>query len=465
MFDKQIYIQRRNDLAKAMQHGLILLIGNQEVGINYKGNPYPFRQDSSVLYYSGIERQDIGLIVDIGNSKSFLIGNEATIDDLVWTGPIPTLRELADRAGIDDVLDYSSAIRIIESNQNKGTPIHYLPIYRGDHAFEISKLTGTDIRRVKDEYSKELCLSVVHQREIKSKIEIEELEAAINTSGLMHRTMMQIAKAGMKESTLMAAVRSICLSKDVDIPYNIILSKDGQTLHNVTYKNILQHGQLVLGDFGAESTRRYAGDITRTIPVSKNFSPLQADIYSIVLNALNSSIAGLKNGVKYIDTHLAAARIITEGMKSLGFLKGDPEEIIAQGAHAIFYPHGLGHPLGLDVHDCEGIGEEYTGYEGGMERSNQFGLKSLRLAKELKTGMTITVEPGIYFVPELISLWKSEKKFESFIDYSKIETALPFGGIRIEDNVLILDHGAQILGKPIPKLIKEVEALRAEAYQ
>ncbi|MBP6795266.1 MAG: Xaa-Pro dipeptidase, partial [Saprospiraceae bacterium] len=295
--------------------------------------------------------------------------------------------------------------------------------------------------------------------------ELDQLVEAINISSDMHLTMMKNAKAGMTESEVMAKVRSVCLEKNVDISYTIILSVNGQTLHNHSYHNTLKSGQLLLGDFGSESSMHYAGDITRTIPVDKSFTSFQKEIYSIVLNTLETCIAKVKAGIKYKDVHLQAAKTITEGMKSLGFLQGNTEEIIAEGAHALFFPHGLGHPLGLDVHDMEGIGENYTGYEEGLVRSTQFGLKSLRLAKTLREGMVITVEPGIYFIPELISVWKSENKFKEFINYAAIEKMLPFGGIRIEDNVYVQQDRGLILGNPIPKSINEVEQIREIAYK
>lgn len=464
-FSPSTYATRRSDLAKAIGSGLILFPSNEEVGINYKDNTYPFRQDSSFLYYSGIDRGGLCLILDAASGECVLMGDELTTDDVIWTGPLPSLHELAQRAGIHKVISISAGLAQIQSAKDKNYKIHYLPIYRGDHAFRLSTILNLPPDQIAVNASTDLCAAVVHQRECKTTEEIDQLVEAINISGEMHLTMMKEAKAGMTESEVMAKVRSVCLEKNVDIPYTIILSVNGQTLHNHSYHNTLKSGQLLLGDFGSESYMHYAGDITRTIPVDKSFTSFQKEIYSIVLNTLETCISKIKAGIKYKDVHLQAAKTITEGMKSLGFLKGNTEEIIAEGAHALFFPHGLGHPLGLDVHDMEGIGENYTGYEEGLVRSTQFGLKSLRLAKTLREGMVITVEPGIYFIPELISAWKSENKFNDFINYAAIEKMVPFGGIRIEDNVYVhKDHGL-ILGNPIPKSIKEVEQIRELAYK
>ena len=463
-FSQETYHTRRTSLAKSIGSGLILFPSNEEVGINYKDNTYPFRQDSSFLYYCGIDRGGLCLIINAETGESLLMGDELTTEDIVWTGAMPSLGKLGELAGIDRVINTSLGIEFIQSIKQKNKPIHYLPIYRGDHAFRLAAILNLLPDQIATGASAELCAAVVQQRERKSTEEINQLVQAIDLSGDMHTTMMKSAKAGMTESQIMAKIRSVCLEKNVDISYSIILTINGQTLHNHSYHNTLHSGQLLLGDFGAESRMHYAGDITRTIPVNKSFTTFQKEIYSIVLNTLETSIGKVKAGVKYLDVHLHAAKTITDGMKALGFLTGNTDEIIAEGAHALFFPHGLGHPLGMDVHDMEGIGENYTGYGEGLIRSKQFGLKSLRLAKTLQEGMVITVEPGIYFIPELISVWKAENKFKEFINYSAIEKMLPFGGIRLEDDVHVLNDHAQILGKPIPKSVQEVEQLRELAY-
>jgi len=459
-FDTSIYQSRRQHLLSQVNDGLILLPSNEEAGMNYLDNTYPFRQDSSFLFFCGIDRPGLLLLMDGATGETILVGEESSLDDIVWTGPVDSLKALAALAGIERVISWEEAKKWFS---NVGT-IHYLPVYRGDQAIRLSKLIGIPVDSIYSGPSEKLIQAVVSLREIKSAEEIDQLTEAINITGNMHLTMMKNAKSGMTEAEVMAAVRAACLREDVDIAYPIILSVNGQTLHNHAYHNILQPGQLLLGDFGAESTMHYAGDITRTIPVSPQFSPLQKDIYSLVLQTVKAATLSIKSGIKYLDIHLAAATNIASGMKDLGFLKGDVSSIVEQGVHALFFPHGLGHALGLDVHDMENLGERFTGYTPGIERSSQFGLKSLRLAKALKTGMVLTVEPGIYFIPELIAIWKEENKFTDYINYTKIEAVLPFGGIRIEDNILVGPEGATILGDPIPKEIEEIENLRRHAY-
>ena len=463
-FNSSIYQARRAELANLIGDGLILFVANEESGINYRDNTYPFRQDSNVLYYSGIDRAGISILIDAKEGQSYLMGDEASMDDVVWTGPVPSLQELAMWSGIENIITQAQGENLIKKTVTKGLRVHYLPVYRGDHSFKLGSLLGKTPESIASDYSIPLAKAVVQQREIKSNVEITQLEQAIEVSGQMHRIMMTKTKAGMQESEVMAAVRSHCLAANLDIPYSIILSVDGQTLHNHSYHNVMKPGQLLLGDFGSDSHMHYAGDITRTIPVAATFSSFQKDIYNIVLDTLNKAIQAVKAGTKYLDIHLAAAKNIAQSMTQLGFLSGDPDDLVALGAHALFFPHGLGHALGLDVHDMESIGEEYTGYTPDMTRSNQFGLRSLRLAKSLRSGMVLTVEPGIYFIPELISQWKAQGKFKDHIQYDKIERMLPFGGIRIEDNVLVEDQGSKILGPPIPKEIKDVEELRQQAY-
>jgi Xaa-Pro aminopeptidase len=230
-------------------------------------------------------------------------------------------------------------------------------------------------------------------------------------------------------------------------------------LHNHYHGNILQEGQLVLGDFGAQNGMCYAGDITRTCPVSPTFTEVQKSIYEIVLKAEVDSIKACKAGVKYKDIHLDAAKIIASGLKEMGLMKGNVEEAVAQGAHALFFPHGLGHHIGLDVHDMEDLGEQHIGYDAETQRSDQFGTKYLRLGKRLETGNVITVEPGIYFIPELIDKWKGDGMHTDYINYDALNAFRDFGGIRIEDNILINETNSTILGDPIPKTVTEIESL------
>jgi len=463
-FEPSLYHTRRNKLAQALQDGLIVFPSNEAAGMNYRDNTYPYRQDSSFLYFCGIDRPGLFLFIDSQSGESILAGDESTMDDVVWTGPVESLHELSEHAGLDRVITLAEAKNWISNLIERNIRIHYLPVYRGDQAFRLAALLDTGAEAISGNASIPLIEAVVSLREIKEEPEIKELSDAINISRQMHITMMKSACAGMTEAEVMARVRAECLKHDLDIAYPIILTVNGQTLHNHAYHNILEHGQLLLGDFGSESSMHYAGDITRTIPVSRHFTPLQKDIYSLVLQTLSSSTAAIREGIRYLDVHLQAARIIAGGLKDLGFLNGNPDDLVAEGVHALFFPHGLGHALGLDVHDMENLGEKYTGYESGLERSTQFGLRSLRMAKTLKAGMVLTVEPGIYFIPELVALWKKNHSYPGLVNYDRIERNLPFGGIRIEDNVLVTPDRAQVLGDPIPKEIADIEQYRELAY-
>lgn len=463
-FDRSVYHTRRNRLAHALKDGLIVFPSNEEAGMNYRDNTYPYRQDSSFLYFCGIDRPGLFLFIDSQSGESILAGDESTMDDVVWTGPLESLHNLAGHAGIDRVITLAEAKNWVSNLTERNIHLHYLPVYRGDQAFRLAELLNTAGEAIFQQASIPLIEAVVSLREIKEEPEIKELTDAINISRQMHITMMKTACAGMTEAEVMARVRAESLKHDVDVSYPIILTVNGQTLHNHAHHNILEHGQLLLGDFGSESSMHYAGDITRTIPVSRHFTPLHKDIYSLVLQTLQASTAAIRAGIRYFDIHLQAAKIIAGGLKDLGFLNGNTDDLVAEGVHALFFPHGLGHALGLDVHDMENLGEKYTGYEAGLERSTQFGLRSLRLAKTLKTGMVLTVEPGIYFIPELVSLWKKNHSHPGFIHYDRIERNLPFGGIRIEDNVLVQADRALVLGEPIPKEIIDIEQYRELAY-
>lgn len=458
LFDTAIYVNRRRQLATAIGDGLILLPGNVECAFNYLGNPYPFRQDSSFLYYGGLDLPGLALVIDAASGESILYGRESTMEDTVWIGPQPSLASLAEAVGINRVLPPDQL-----PTKLKGAKVHYLPSTRGDNTLRLAEWLNRPPADVQKSVSEALILAVVGQRSIKSIEEIEEMVWAVSLSGRMHVAVMREAEEGMLESELSSIVRGMCEAEQVTPAYGIILSTDGQTLHNHYHGNELQSGQLVLGDFGSESLMHYAGDITRTFPVDRFFTEQQRDIYSIVLEAEEKAIQACKPGVRYRDIHLLAARIIASGLKEVGLMQGDVDEAVAAGAHALFFPHGLGHMIGLDVHDMEGLGENYVGYAGELARSDQFGLAYLRLARTLQPGFVLTVEPGIYFIPELIEQWQKEGLHKQFINYKALEGYRDFGGIRIEDNVLIdADHGRVILGEPIPKTIAEIEALRYE---
>lgn len=455
MFPASTYETRRRDLARQVGDGQILILGNSEAPMNYRANTYPFRQDSSFLYYTGLDTPGLSILVDAASGRSTLFGHELTVEDIVWVGMQPTLQEMAARSGIHEVKQPDILAGLVK----KGN-VHYLPPYRGDNVLKLCTLLGVDPAAVRQGASPSFVTAVVGQRAVKSPEEIEQMIWAVNLSGRMHVAVMREAEEGLLESDLSGIVTGMCEAEQVMPAYGIILSTNGQTLHNHHHGSELASGRLVLGDFGAESPMHYAGDITRTFPVDRHFTPMQRAIYDLVLDAEMSAIRACRPGVLYRDVHLQACRLIAEGLRAIGLMKGDPGEAVAAGAHALFFPHGLGHMIGLDVHDMEDLGEQHVGYAGELERSQQFGLAYLRMARQLQPGFVVTVEPGIYFIPELIDQWKKERKHEAFINYHELEQYLDFGGIRIEDNVLITPDGHAILGDPIPKTAAEVEALR-----
>ncbi|MFK7774950.1 MAG: aminopeptidase P family protein [Saprospiraceae bacterium] len=460
MFAKETYTQRRNTLKEKVGSGLILLMGNDYSPMNYEDNIYHFRQDSTFLYYLGIDVAHVAAIIDVDENKTILFGKDLSVEYIVWMGVQPTMRELADKSGVEECQNYNNISTFLKDAKSKGREIHFLPPYRAENMLKMEEWLDTRVKDLKNNTSKKLIQSVVEQRSIKSAEEIVQMEHAVAITKEMHVAAMRAAKKGRKEYDLAGIAHGIAKGCGGDLAYPIIMTVNGQTLHNHYHGNTLKNGQLVLGDFGAENGMHYAGDITRTFPVAKTFTQKQKEIYQIVLDAEEAAIQALKPNASYKTIHLQAAKDMAEGLKSLGLMKGNIEEAVTEGAHALFFPHGLGHMIGLDVHDMEDLGENLVGYGEGVERSTQFGLKSLRLGKELEEGNVLTVEPGIYFIPELIDQWKAENKFTDFLNYDKINTYRDFGGVRIEDNCLVTKDGHQVLGPRIPKTIEEVEAER-----
>ncbi len=456
MFSVQTYTERRNALKKAVGSGLILIMGNEEAPMNYHDNTYRFRQDSNFLYFLGISHAGLAAIIDVDSGEEIIFGHEFTMDDIIWVGPQPTLAEQARMVGVYRTEEPSK----LSERLKKASKVHFTPPYRFDNMIRMSEWLGIPTAQLKEKASVELIKGIVAIRSIKTEEEIVQMEDAVNITREMHITAMQLTAAGKKEYEIAAAIHAKAREGGGDLAYPIIFSVNGQTLHNHYHGNTMTEGRLVINDSGAENTMFYAGDITRTIPVSKRFTEKQKEIYNLVLKMETESIAALRPTIQYREIHLSANRIMLEGMKDLGFLNGDVDEMLAEGVQGLFMPHGLGHQIGLDVHDMEDLGEKYVGYREGLERSTQLGLKSLRLAKELEAGFVLTVEPGIYFIPELIDKWKSENKFTNFVNYSKLDAYRDFGGVRIEDNCLVTETGSKTLGNPIPKTVEEVEALR-----
>ena len=427
--------------------------------MNYTDNTYHFRQDSSFLYFFGLDQPHLATIIDIDNNQEIIFGNELTLDDIIWTGPQISIAELAHQVGIDKTEPYDHIEKYLK--KSKAQKIHYLPPYRAVNKIKLSQWLDIPVNSIAQKVSTDLIKGVIHLRSKKSEAELEEMEKAVNTTAQMHLTAMYMAKEGLRESDLAGMVQGVAVGAGGNLSYPVILTVNGQTLHNHHHYNALKKGQLILGDFGAETAMHYAGDITRTFPVDLKFTKKQKDIYNIVLEAELIAIEALKPGIPYRDIHLMAAKVITEGLKSLGLMKGDTDAAVAEGAHALFFPHGLGHMIGLDVHDMEDLGEDLVGYTDTLKRSKQFGLRSLRLGRELEEGFVLTVEPGIYFIPELIDRWRSENKFKDFLNYNKIEAYKGFSGVRIEDNCVITTDGYEVLGNPIAKTIEEVEYVRS----
>jgi Xaa-Pro aminopeptidase len=457
MFETKTYIQRRERLKRQIPWGLILFLGNGESPMNYEANIYPFRQDSSFLYFFGIDTPGLAVLIDVEENNETLFGHDPEIDDILWTGPQPSLAEHAAAAGIGRTAPSGDLADTIRTALAKGKRLHYLPPYRPDNLLKIASCTGSEPANAADKASLELIRAVAAQRTVKSGKEVDQIEIALGITRDMHALALKEACPGKTEQEVAGAIEGLTLTRASRPTFPIILTVHGETLHNLHRKNRLEPDRLVICDTGAESPLHYASDVTRTFPVSGRFSPQQKDIYQVVLDAQSAAIGAIGPGVPFLDVHLLAARTIAGGLKALGLMRGDPDEAVAAGAHALFFPHGLGHLLGLDVHDMEDLGEDRVGYSGTIKRSDQFGLSNLRLAKELPPGCVVTVEPGVYFIPQLIDLWQKEAKHAQYIDYDAVDLFRSFGGVRIEDDVLVTSDGNRLLGEQIPVSIADVE--------
>jgi Xaa-Pro aminopeptidase len=460
MFNKEIYIERRLALRKKIRSGLILILGNTESPMNYPKNTYRFRQDSNFLYFFGIDHANMVGVIDIEDGKDCLYGNDFDLDDVIWMGPQPTINELGQKVGVLCTHPLKELASTLHRAIKNGRKIHFLPQYRAENILSMEKLLGINSLHIAKYPSTELIKAVVSLRAIKQPEEIVELDKAADVGYLMHTAAMRLAKSGASEQSLVGAVEGAAIGNGYMTSFPVILSQNGETLHNHDHSQILTKGKLLLTDAGAEIASHYASDFTRTYPVDGQFSQIQRDIYTVVLNAINKSIELCKPGITYQSVHLEACKVIASGLSELGLMKGDVNEAVANGAHAMFFPHGLGHMLGLDVHDMEDLGENFVGYDDEVSRIDQFGTAFLRMGRRLQNGFALTVEPGIYFIPALIEKWKSEKINSSFINYDKALSLVGFGGIRLEDDILITENGCRLLGsKRIPITINEIEAI------
>lgn len=459
MFDAKVYSSRREKLKRTVGSGFILLPGNEESPMNYTDNQFPFRQDSSFLYYFGIDAPGFAAAIDIDENKEYVFGNDFTIDDIVWMGPQPTVAKRAKSVGVNNTATFLQMESIIKRVISQGRLVHYLPQYRSFNVLKIEHLLGIHPKRMKEYSSLKLIKAVANQRAIKTQLELKEIEKAIATAYDMQTTAMLLAKPGINERAIAGVMEGIAVSAGGRLSFPTIFSINGQTLHNHYQGNTMRAGDIIVNDSGAETALHYASDITRTFPVSGKFTSIQKDIYQTVLDMQLLAIKSIKPGTKYKSVHLRTAKVLVERFKDFGFMKGNVDDAVSNGAHALFFPHGLGHQMGLDVHDMENLGEANTGYDEKNKRSGQFGLAYLRFGKEMEPGLVLTVEPGAYFIPELIDKWRNEKKFTEYINYDKVLKNKNFGGIRIEDDIVVTNNGCKVLGKPIPKTIKEVEEL------
>jgi Xaa-Pro aminopeptidase len=458
MFEAKTFVERRRSLKERLGGGLLLLLGNDQAPMNFPDNHYPFRQDSSFLYYFGLDAPGLAAVIDVDSGEETVFGYEPTVAEIVWTGPVPSLAKECAHVGISSHAEPEHLAGVLSEAREQGRKIHFLPQYRAWNRLKLERMIGVPCLDPDPHVSRELMEAVIDQRLQKSEEELAEIELAIDISYDMHTLAMHLAHPGMVEREVAGAVEGVALSRGSIVSFPVIFSVRGEVLHNHTYENVMKEGDLAVHDSGATSPLGYASDITRTMPVSGKFTERQADVYRIVLDAQLAAIAAMRPGISFRDVHLLSCREIAKGLNGLGFMKGDVDEAVAAGAHAICMPHGLGHMMGLDVHDMEGIDENLVGYGTEFERSEQFGLGYLRVARALEPGFVLTVEPGIYFIPELIDQWRAEGRHAAFIDYDRLEEYKGFGGIRIEDDVVVTEDGHRVLGRPIPKTAEEVEA-------
>jgi len=460
MFSKETYVRRREVLRNQLETGLVVLLGNSESPMNYADNCYPFRQDSTFLYYFGLSQPDLAAVIDLDKGSSTIFGDELTIDHIVWMGDLPTVSERAAAVGIANTRPFSAISETVQTASKLGRTVHFLPPYRADTNGKLAEMLELPVHVVAEGASLDLIQAVIRQRAVKSIEEIIEIERAVDTSVDMHTSAIRLARPGMLESEIAAEVERVAVAAGGRAAFPVIATVHGETLHNHFHGNTLTEGDLFLLDAGAETATGYAGDLSSTFPVSARFSDRQRTIYELQLASYEAAVATLAPGVANRNVHFAAARVIADGMKDLGLMKGNMDDALAAGAHAMFFPCGVGHMMGLDVHDMENLGEVHVGW-AGQPKSTQFGLKSLRLGRELEPGFVITIEPGIYFIPQLMDLWKSNNHCSEFLDFDQLDRWRGFGGIRNEEDYLITNDGARRLGKAKPLSVDELEALRS----
>ena len=463
LFDKQTYVQRRRVLRERIGSGLILLFGNNDSPVNYPANGYKFRQDSSFLYYFGQHREGLVGVLDADEGKEWLIGNDIDIEDIVWFGQVDSVADMARQSGVEQSAPMKELATMVDKARKQGRRVHFLPPYRHDLMIQLMDLTGIHPSKQREQASVELIKAVVDQRAVKSAGEIEEIERACAIGYEMHTTAMRMCRPGVTEQEIAGRISGIASSKGCIVSFPSILSMHGEIMHGYPSPRPLEAGRLMLCDCGAETNENYCSDNTRTTPISGRFTQRQREIYQIVIEGHDHALSLAKPGVKWWDVHFGVARLITERLKELGLMKGDVDEAVAAGAHAMFFPHGLGHMMGMDVHDMEGLGQTYVGFDDEVRPNlEQFGTNCLRCGRRLQEGWVMTDEPGIYFIPALIDEWKASGHCAEFLNFDKIETYKDFGGIRLEDDILITPDGCRYLGeKRIPLYPDEIESFIA----
>lgn len=455
MFPTKIYRDRRERLAKPLQ-GLGIFPANPPSPMNYAHNTLPYVQDACFAYFFGIPEADLVGAVDFDSGESFLFGDDPTLDALIWLGSSTPMREWAERSGINHVRPLSALGGWI-AEQRHDRDVHFTPPYRGSVTIDLAEWLDLPVRAIAGRASIPLIRAIIAQREIKAPEEIAEMEAALAVTAKMHAAAMRLARPGVMEHVVSGAVEGVARSADLHLAYPVILSAQGEVLHNNRHDRRLEAGDVIVHDSGCASRLGYASDITRTLPVGGRFDERQRICYDLVLTAQLAAIEACRPGTPYLAVHKLAARVLAEGMIAEGVFRGDADEIVESGAYALVFQTGVGHQIGLDVHDMEALGENYVGYDATVKRSDLFGLRNLRMAKPLRPGMVVTVEPGLYFIPALIDRWESEGRYPGMIDYARVREFLPVHGIRIEDDVLITDEGHRVLGPGIPKTASEME--------
>ena len=464
MFSKETYVNRRAELKRLVKSGVVILFGNNDSPVNYPSNGYyPFRQDSSFLYYFGLNRDGLVGVIDIDNDVETLVGDDIDIEDIVWFGSVDSVSDMAASIGVSKTAPMKQLQVICNEALRLHRQIHFLPPYRYDTKLQIFDLLGIHPNQQKEAASMELIKAVVKMRSKKEQQEIEEIENACAIGYKMHTTAMRLTRPGLTEKYIGGQVNGVANSYGAMVSFATIFTQHGEIMHGNPSWNELESGRLVLCDAGAENRNNYCSDNTRTYPVDGKFTQRQLEIYQIVEACHDYVLQVAKPGVKYKDVHLAVCRLMTDRLKELDLMKGDTDEAVNAGAHAMFLPHGLGHMMGMDVHDMEGLGQVNVGFDEETRPSEQFGTNALRMGRRLQEGFVVTDEPGIYFIPALIDDWKAQGLHKDFINYDKLETYKDFGGIRIEDDILITSDGCRFLGKErIPYHPEDIETFMAE---